>query len=690
MTSTEIGKRDMRVTYRKAGEVDDGPGTAAVFVFMLVALLLGLLAPDPASAQLRGPIRNLTADTTPTPEDMLLVDKATPLVSRKLTIDTLSTYLTTYLSGLGVWVPVTRTITCTAPLLCAGGTSMDLSANRTLAISPAFLTSTTNGGPVTWLTVGSTVTGASNQGIRKGLFTLFSTSATDEDNALITINTIQRSHVSGLARTGIDIRSYTEPDIGGDTSGILDVSTGGGTAASFYLYPNLRPTGFTDYSTSSLQPAVEIGTSTSRPALGVITGVSGTGTYHGIGIRVRLDNTISDGIYVEPANNTYDSTRFAYLVGNWQQNAAPVNVKFSVLMNGNLTSAGSGTFTGAISASNFSGTHSGTSSGTNTGDQTFSTLPGTATAAQTPLAVILGGTSGGQTINGDTASGGNLTLHSTANATKGKILFGTSAYDEVSNRLGVGITTPLAPLVVSTNSAALPSPTTGTVIQVGGADTTSTRIEIDAFGSGPAIEGKQAQGTAASPTATQATNTLLNLTAFGYGATGYSSGGRGFIQVQANQNWTDSNQGTKLMLGTTENNTTTALTQLTLADGGHLYATGTAPTVSCTGTGTSPAAPTVTGNDLAFKVTINTGTGSPASSGTCTVTYHIAYDTNNPMWACQIITGATAWGNGANIQVTTESLTAPVFTWYNLNNGALTALATSTSYKFSCINIGRL
>lgn len=55
---------------------------------------------------------------------------------------------------------------------------------------------------------------------------------------------------------------------------------------------------------------------------------------------------------------------------------------------------------------------------------------------------ILAGRSGGQSLNGDTATGGNLTLLSTAHATKGKILFGTSAYDELNNRLGIGTAAP--------------------------------------------------------------------------------------------------------------------------------------------------------------------------------------------------------------------------------------------------------
>jgi len=52
------------------------------------------------------------------------------------------------------------------------------------------------------------------------------------------------------------------------------------------------------------------------------------------------------------------------------------------------------------------------------------------------------GVSGGQSINGGTSSADTLRLFSTTNATKGKIIFGSSTYDEANNRLGLGITTP--------------------------------------------------------------------------------------------------------------------------------------------------------------------------------------------------------------------------------------------------------
>lgn len=62
---------------------------------------------------------------------------------------------------------------------------------------------------------------------------------------------------------------------------------------------------------------------------------------------------------------------------------------------------------------------------------------------------LLAGRAGGQSLIGGTASGEDLTLESTANATKGSIFFGTSEYDEVNNRLGVNKTSPSVEVDIS-------------------------------------------------------------------------------------------------------------------------------------------------------------------------------------------------------------------------------------------------
>lgn len=58
----------------------------------------------------------------------------------------------------------------------------------------------------------------------------------------------------------------------------------------------------------------------------------------------------------------------------------------------------------------------------------------------TITANLSSGISGGQTAYGGTAASENLTLGSTVHATKGSILFGTSGYNEATNRLGIGVT----------------------------------------------------------------------------------------------------------------------------------------------------------------------------------------------------------------------------------------------------------
>jgi len=71
---------------------------------------------------------------------------------------------------------------------------------------------------------------------------------------------------------------------------------------------------------------------------------------------------------------------------------------------------------------------------------TFST--GLTRTVNTITANLSTGIAGGQSAIGGTAGGNNLTLSSTTNGTKGKILFGTSAYDEVNNRLGIKTAAP--------------------------------------------------------------------------------------------------------------------------------------------------------------------------------------------------------------------------------------------------------
>lgn len=83
---------------------------------------------------------------------------------------------------------------------------------------------------------------------------------------------------------------------------------------------------------------------------------------------------------------------------------------------------------------------------------TFST--GLTRSVNTITANLSTGVAGGQTVVGGTAASNNLTISSTTNGAKGKLLFGTSAYDEANNRLGVAISSPLYLLDVNSGGTA--------------------------------------------------------------------------------------------------------------------------------------------------------------------------------------------------------------------------------------------
>lgn len=638
-----------------------------VLVFMLVALLAGLLAPDSAQGQLRGPVRNLTADTTPAAGDMLLVDKATPLVSRKLTLHALAGYLMTDPD----LVPATRTITCTPPLLCAGGTSMDLSVDRTLALSPATLTAVSQGA-VSWLTSGSTATGATNEGTRPAMFSLFDTNTSANNTAAMTMDCIARTPAGTIIRTCLHVKSYTPPDNGGDTSGILAVSTGGSTGATIAKLHGLRPATYTDYGTSS-QPALEVHTSDEGAAIQAIAGSGIGGTPYPSQVMIMslgqpTGASQSGGPVVQPLDGVFDG-RDGITIGTASLGARPVNVHFQVLMNGNLSSSGTGVFSGALSASNLSGT--------NTGDQVVP-VNTTATSHQffTAYNSATGAYTKAQPDYGDLT--GTFWSHTSGNT------FTTTSTDKV----GIGVSTPDSPIEISTNAAALPTPLSGASLHVGQVDSgTGPVFASDTFIAAGTFAVRRSNGTAASPSALNANDIIANFAAYGYGTSAYGSTPGSAIRLSAEQAYTNTAQGSKIDFLTDDINTTTPTTKWSISAMGHLTHTQTtAPTVACTGTGTSPSAPTIDtgGTDHQFTVVINTGTGSPGSTGTCTITFATAFPAVRPI-VCMLVKGATAWGNSSTIMETTESASAPIFTWTNIASGTPTALTTSTSYKFSCV-----
>ena len=110
-----------------------------------------------------------------------------------------------------------------------------------------------------------------------------------------------------------------------------------------------------------------------------------------------------------------------------------------------------------------SGTVTSITPGTGLSDSSDCSTAAAISVSGTLYNCLLTGKAGGQTITGGRNNSDTLTLSSTSAGTKGKILFGTSGYDEVNNRLGIGSQSPLSPLSIG---SAVPAVSTSSLFNL--------------------------------------------------------------------------------------------------------------------------------------------------------------------------------------------------------------------------------
>src|ERR1035438_5777163 len=78
---------------------------------------------------------------------------------------------------------------------------------------------------------------------------------------------------------------------------------------------------------------------------------------------------------------------------------------------------------------------------------------------------------------------------------------------------------------VNANAATLPSPESGAVLQLGGANSASARAEVDAFGGSAFFTAQRADGTAASPTTLQSGDQIGGFNSRGWDGSAWSASG---------------------------------------------------------------------------------------------------------------------------------------------------------------------
>lgn len=125
-------------------------------------------------------------------------------------------------------------------------------------------------------------------------------------------------------------------------------------------------------------------------------------------------------------------------------------------------------------------------------------------------------------------------------------------------------------LIVNLNGGSIPTAATGTGVQLVGSNATVVRFEADSFGAIAAFTARRANGTDAAPTALLSGDQIGAFNFHGY----YVTGGPAYSSVQANvagyatQNWTSTALGTKVVIRTTPNSTTTLTDALTIGQDG--------------------------------------------------------------------------------------------------------------------------
>lgn len=162
---------------------------------------------------------------------------------------------------------------------------------------------------------------------------------------------------------------------------------------------------------------------------------------------------------------------------------------------------------------------------------------------------------------------------------------------------------------INLNAVAAPPPVTGCAFQVTGADGVVGRVEADSFGQIAAFTVRRANGTGASPTALLSGDQIGSFNYHGY----YVTGGPAYSSVQATvtsyatENWSSTALGTKVVIRTTPNTTTTLTDVATFGNDGSLVVAGALSASNLSGTNTGNQTTAGTSN----RISVTNGSTSP-------------------------------------------------------------------------------
>lgn len=133
------------------------------------------------------------------------------------------------------------------------------------------------------------------------------------------------------------------------------------------------------------------------------------------------------------------------------------------------------------------------------------------------------------------------------NAAYGNISAGTAATPQFARE---GLGGPISDfdsgvvIGVTANSGTIPAPLAGTLFQISGANSMTTRFALDTWAAPSVIQMRRASGTRASPSAVQSGDIIGVLGASGYLTSAYNTASSGQVRFVASENWSTSASGT--------------------------------------------------------------------------------------------------------------------------------------------------
>ena len=217
--------------------------------------------------------------------------------------------------------------------------------------------------------------------------------------------------------------------------------------------------------------------------------------------------------------------------------------------------------------------------------------PSTATTGAVTLGGTLAVANGGTGVNMSSLPN-NYLIRKNASG-----FFDTSGISSTNGNIGINTSASPVKFTV-TDNINLPTtgigPITGVNVWIVGSNSTNNNSLFDAFNGFNAITTRRSNGTSLSPTNLIKDNVIFQFTGRGYGTTSYSSASRVAFNFAADEDFTDTNQGTRITFITTNNGTTTQSEKMRITNAGNVgigQATPTAALHLKAGTATASTAP---------------------------------------------------------------------------------------------------